>query len=172
MATTHTFQSLLNEYLCGSRRLRSGYWQEYKRKAWRLFGVRIKNNPALREAVYARAEKRRNNPNVRRPLLVEEFLKRDFILGMLAKDDQWIGGSLIVPFKPKEPTPSVRFPPPPNAPISDTYSLTYTDIVVKKHVYWKFGRGLEKTKAIHKICDDFVESMKEKISSYMLGKFK
>lgn len=101
MATTVTFQALLNEYLGGARQLQSGYWQRYKHKAWRLFGVRVRGPAAvaLREKVLARAQKRRNNPKVRRSLLIEEFVKRDFILSKIAKDDSWLGGTMIVPFR-------------------------------------------------------------------------
>lgn len=50
MATTRTFQSMLNEYL----------------------------------------------PN---ELLKEEMIKRDYLLTNVEKDDGWLGGTLIVPFK-------------------------------------------------------------------------
>lgn len=113
-----TFQKLLNEYLGGASRLQSGYWQRYKHKAWRLFGVRVRGPAAvpLREQVLARAEKRRMNPKVRRGLLVKEFLKRDYLLSMIEKDTSWNGGTLIVPFKPNgvifgsQPSGPIDFP--------------------------------------------------------------
>lgn len=98
MNTSATFLSLLNEYLGGSRRLRKGYWQEYKRKSWRLFGVRIRANPRLREAVLERAERRRH-AKVRSSLLMEEFVRRDYLLGMIEKDTSWVGAYLPVPVK-------------------------------------------------------------------------
>lgn len=98
MTTTHTFASLLNEHLGGARPLRKRYWQRYKERAWRLFGVRIRNNPALREAVLARSEKRRRNSKVRTSMIVEEFIRRDFILSKLDKDRDWCG-TMIVPFR-------------------------------------------------------------------------
>lgn len=41
-------------------------------------------------------------------LLKEEFTKRDYLMSKIAKDDTWLGGSLIVPFtaiKPYRPIP-------------------------------------------------------------------
>lgn len=39
------------------------------------------------------------NDHLNYPLLKEEMIKRDYILQTVEKDDEWLGGDLIVPFK-------------------------------------------------------------------------
>lgn len=169
MTTKTTFQQLLNDYLfVGPQKPR--YWQDYKDRMWLEHGIRIRAGDGTRERVLDEYRKERKRAGER--LMKEELTRRDFIMGLIEKDDSWTGGNLIVPFKAKQQPEGTRFPEAPNAPISDTYQLTHTQIVVKKHIYWKFGPGARASKAVMKAMDDFVSDMKDKIAENMLRLFK
>lgn len=102
--STVTFASMLEQYI-GGQTYRSGFWQRFKDREWRLTGTKHYKRTGTREAVLARLARRRWERAKKRSgkILFEEFVKRDFLLSGISKDELWGGGSLIVPFRGKSP---------------------------------------------------------------------
>lgn len=87
---------MLKEYLFGPAKP-TRYWQRYKERL-RLHGFDHRYIYNCRARALAKMEKRHKKQSNR--LLIEEFMKRDYLLRNIAKDDSWLGGNLIVPFRP------------------------------------------------------------------------
>lgn len=94
--TTTTFQEMLREYFDGPPS-HPRYWQKFKERMWRLCGS--KAYKGQRDAVLERRRKRYKN-GVQKSLIYKEFVKRDYVMRNVAKDASWLGGNLVVPFRP------------------------------------------------------------------------
>ncbi len=93
--TTSTFADLLNEYLfVGPRPVR--YWQNYKERL-RYRGIDYRTIPNCRARVLERWRKRAKKRGER--YFKELVLHRSPLMDLIAKDDSWTGGNLIVPLR-------------------------------------------------------------------------